>query len=265
VSDLVVSDLVVSEGENDIELVAAEVAHEEQPDVVVVHAVDWSIGPGQWWAINGGPGSGKTSLFSTAAGLTCPVDGSLRIFGAPYWSLGELDQIALRRRIGFVFEGAGRLFAHMTVLDNLVLPIQYHSNCDTQSAQQQALELLARGGVEQHAHAMPSRLSMALQRRIALLRALTEPIEILFLDSPISGLGPRDARWWLGFLRGLLTDAAERGENMSIVANGYDLRRWFGWADHFGVLEDGRFRTIDESEASALAGAEEETLANRMN
>jgi phospholipid/cholesterol/gamma-HCH transport system ATP-binding protein len=240
----------------------ADVAQEEQPDVVVVRAVDWIIGPGEWWAVGGGPGSGKTSLFSTAAGLTPPVTGAIQIFGRSYWKVGEHEQIALRRRVGFVFDGGGRLFAHMTVLDNIVLPIQYHTNCSAQSAREQAFRLLTRAGLEDHASMMPSRLSTALRRKVALVRTLTAPVEILFLDGPIAGLGPGDARWWLDFLRGLLEQAAERGGSLSIVASGYDLRRWLGWADHFGVLSDGSFRTLDEAEARELVGAEEGTLVN---
>jgi ABC-type transporter Mla maintaining outer membrane lipid asymmetry ATPase subunit MlaF len=176
--------------------------------------------------------------------------------------VGESEQIALRRRIGFVFDAGGRLFAHMNVIENLVLPIQYHTNCDAPAAQQQALELLSQFGLERYAGMMPSRLSTALQRKVALARTLTKPVEILFLDSSITGLGPEDARWWLDLLRGLITHAGPQGRPMSVVASGYDLRRWLGWADHFGVLSDGTFRILDEPEARAVASAEEGALAN---
>jgi ABC-type transporter Mla maintaining outer membrane lipid asymmetry ATPase subunit MlaF len=253
----------MSDFEQGIELMATDAAQEEQPDVVVVRNVDWRISAGEWWAIDGGPGSGKTSLLATAAGLTAPIAGTIRIFGEPYWKVGESEQVALRRRIGFVFDGGGRLFAHMTVLENLMLPIQYHTNCDSASARERALELLARIGVEEHANTTPARISLAQQKKVALARTLTAPIEVLFLDSPIVGLGPEDARWWLDFLRELLAGAAARGESMSVVATGYDLGRWLGWADHFGVLSGGSFRSLDAAQADAHVGEEMGALASR--
>ena len=209
----------------------------------------------------GSPGSGKTSLFSTAAGLTPPVSGALRLFGQRYWAASEAEQVALRRRIGFVFDGGGRLFAHMDVLDNLVLPIQYHTDCRAEEARKRALEMLTTLGLERLADRPPSRLSAADQRKIALARTLTAPVEVLFLDAPIAGLGPRDARWWLDLLRGLLERSEERGEDLSVVVSGYDVHRWLGWADRFGLVGDGIFRPVTEDEARAQAGVDEESLA----
>jgi ABC-type transporter Mla maintaining outer membrane lipid asymmetry ATPase subunit MlaF len=241
---------------SNIELAGVEVAHEEGPHSAVVRGVDWIVRPGERWAVCGGPGGGKTSLLCTGAGLTAPVAGTLRAFGRDYWGADESDRLALGRRIGMVFDGGGRLFAHMSIFENLALPLQYHRECDREEAREQALQLLALVDLEAWADAAPSRLTTALQRRAALARTLTEPVEVLFLDAPLVGLGPEERRWWLLLLRDLSEQGDEAGGPMSIVTSGYEFSSWLGWADRFAVLGDGSFRTLDEAEARAVAGAE---------
>ena len=236
-----------------IELKGVRVARDELPDSVAVDAVDWVIRPGEWWVVCGAPDSGKTSLLTTGAALNAPLSGTVRVFGSNYWNVAEPEQIALRRRIGFVFEGGGRLFSHMSVLENLVLSLQYHTNCDRVAAEERALELLARVELRAHAALAPARLSAALQRRVALARTLTEPVEVLFIDAPFAGLGTEDVRWWLRLLRGLAEHNEAPGERMSIVTSDYEFEAWLGWANRFGVLRDGSFQTIDLPEARAAA------------
>lgn len=241
-------------GSPNIELTEAEVAHEDRPSSAVLHSVCWAIQPGEWWAVGGRPGSGKTSLLCTGAGLTAPVAGKLWAFGQDYWQSREAERLALGRRIGFVFDEGGRLFAHMTLLENLVLPLQYHTECDQAAARERALELLAWVELEAWADMAPARLTTALRRRAALARTLTQPVEVLFLDALLVGLAPEDAQWWLV----LLHDLAKRGEThggpMSIVTSGFGLSAWVDWANRFAVLRDGTFQTLAEPEARAMAG-----------
>ncbi len=234
-----------------IELAGVEVAHEARPGSAVVHGVDWAIRPGERWAVCGGPTSGKTSVLCTAAGLDAPVGGSFRTFGRDYWRVGEAERLALSRRIGFVFDGGGRLFAHMSILENVALPLAYHHGYERAEARERALELLARLGVEDWADAAPARLTTALQRRVALARTLTEPVEALFLDAPLDGLSPGDAGWWLQILRDLSEGAGAGARLVSVVVSGYDPGPWLGWASRFGALDDQAFRVLDESEVGA--------------
>jgi ABC-type transporter Mla maintaining outer membrane lipid asymmetry ATPase subunit MlaF len=230
------------------------VAHEDQPDSAVLHSVRWTIGPGEWWAVCGAPGSGKTSLLCTGAGLTAPVAGTLWAFGRDYWQSRVVDRLALGRRIGFVFDEGGRLFAHMSIIENLVLPLQYHTECDQIEARERALELLAWVGLEAWADMAPARLTTALRRRAALARTLTQPVEVLFLDALLVGLAPEDAQWWLVLLHGLLKRDKAHGGPVSIITSDFDLSPWLDWADRFAVLHDGAFRPLAEPEARAMTG-----------
>ena len=244
----------MSESPN-IELARVEVPCEEEPQTAVVHGVDWVVRPGERWAVCGGPGSGKTSLLCTGAGLNAPVAGTLRAFGRDYWGATASDRLALSRRVGMVFDGGGRLFTHMSVVENLVLPLQYHRECDREAARERALQLLALVGLEAWADAAPARLTTVTQRRVALARALTEPVELLFLDAPLVGLGPEERHWWLLFLRDLSEREDVTEGRMSIVTSGYEFSSWFGWADRFAVLGNGFFRTLEEAEARTVAAA----------
>jgi len=116
-------------GNNLIELSNVDVTH-QTGHAVVVRAVSWQIAPGDFWVIGGAPGSGKSSLLATAAGLQAPAGGTLRILGRALAESTEAEQIAWRRSIGFVFANGGRLLHHLTVAENVALPLEYHLEQD---------------------------------------------------------------------------------------------------------------------------------------
>lgn len=234
-----------------IELIDVDVAHEDDPHTVLVRDVNWRIGPGEWWVVCGAPGSGKSSLLSTAAGLSPAVGGSLRIFGHELQNASEREQVAWRRHIGFVFGDGGRLFGNLSVLENVLLPLQYHGDFDPPEALGRAHELLALTGLQDHAHQPPSRLGSSLQQRVALARALAVPIRVLFVDNPLAGLAPSAARWWLEFLDDLRARQLARQEQLSLVAGSYEFAGWLDRADHFAVIQERRFHPLDDAEAAA--------------
>jgi ABC-type transporter Mla maintaining outer membrane lipid asymmetry ATPase subunit MlaF len=226
-------------GPPQIELIDVSVRSDDDPEQAIVKDVRWSICEGERWALCGGPASGKSSLLATAAGLNVPASGVVRIFGQDLADASDADQVAWRQGIGFVFENEGRLLRRLSVAENLALPLRYHGNLHADEARERVMELLALAGLESLASAMPGRLSAATQRRVALLRALAAPIRVLFLDDPLRGLAPSDVSWWLRFLR---ERHAASTPPLAIVVSSYDFGPWRDDADHFAVVEDGRFR-----------------------
>jgi len=111
--------------------------------------------------------------------------------------------------------------------------------------------LLDRAELSALAPVMPSRLSVRLQQRASLARALAVPTEILFLDNPLTGLGPREARWWTDYLRELRRD----DKALTIVATCDDYRPWLDVATQFAVIEAGKFRVLGGRE-QVLASTE---------
>lgn len=237
-------------GPHDIELTGVDVAHEEDPETVLVRDVHWRIAPGEWWVVCGRPGSGKTSLLSTAAGLSPAVGGAVRIFGRDLDEASEQEQLAWRRDIGFVFEGGGRLFARLSVLENVMLPLQYHGDLDPEEARQRAEALLARTGLSAYADLPPSRLGAAVRQRVGLARSLWDPLRVLFVENPLAGLAPSAARWWVDFLGAARDRHAEPPGSLALVVSAYDFAGWLGRADHFAVIEDRRFHVLSGAEAA---------------
>jgi ABC-type transporter Mla maintaining outer membrane lipid asymmetry ATPase subunit MlaF len=220
--------------------------YEDPSDVVVVRDVDWRIGAGEFWVVGGRASSGKSSLLFTAAGLSRPAGGTLRIFDDEYEGANEKEQVAWRQRIGFVFGQSGRLFGHLTVARNIALPLQYREGGEEQEIVARVDELLTQTGLREYASLMPSRLGLGLQQRVALARALASPIEVLFLDNPLTTLSLRESRWWLDFLRELHKNRRADGKPLAIVASADDFRGWLGVAGQFAVVEGGQFRAIGE-------------------
>ena len=227
-----------------IELQRVDVAHEDAPHQVVLHGVTWTIAEGDWWVVCGGPASGKTALLTVAAGLAPASGGELRILGADPRRASESEQMALRRRIGFVFEGGGRLLGRLSVAENLALPLSYHGELEADAVRERVEALLARAELEAVAGLSPGRLSLALQQRVALLRAVAAPVRVLFLDDPLRGLAPSHVHWWLSFLSDLRDERLAAGEPLALVASAYEFAPWRDHADRWATLEDGRLQVL---------------------
>jgi phospholipid/cholesterol/gamma-HCH transport system ATP-binding protein len=235
-----------------IELAGVVVTHHEgAPEEVLIRDVNWRIGSGDFWVVGGRRSCGKSSLLLAAAGMNRPADGTLRMFGQDLSGATEKDQLEWRRRIGFVFELSGRLFSHLTVAQNIALPLQYHHALNEAEVIARVNEMLALTELQPFAQHMPSRLSLEAQQRVGLARALAAPVEVLFLDSPLTTLAWREMRWWLDFLRRLRETRRVNGKPLTVVASADDFRGWLDVATHFAIVEGGRFRALGGQEQVA--------------
>jgi phospholipid/cholesterol/gamma-HCH transport system ATP-binding protein len=241
-----------------IELAGVAVTHYEgAADEVLVRDVNWRIGFGDFWVAGGRRSCGKSSLLLAAAGMNRPADGTLRMFGQDLSGASEKDQMEWRRRIGFVFELSGRLFSRLTVAQNIALPLQYHHALNEAEVIARVNDLLALTELQPFAQYTPSRLSLEAQQRVGLARALAAPVDVLFLDSPLTTLAWRETRWWLDFLRRLRETRRVNGKPLTLVASADDFRGWFDVATHFAIVEGGRFRTLGGQQQVAAAAEPE--------
>jgi ABC-type transporter Mla maintaining outer membrane lipid asymmetry ATPase subunit MlaF len=210
----------------------------------MVEDVNWTVAPGEFWVIAGQQHSGKSDFLKMTAGLMAPVNGSYKLFGNETRTFGEAE-LAERLRVGFVFEG-GQLFNHLTLGENVALPLQYHHNLSAGAAAREAQALLDLMELSPLADVTSGNLAANWRQRAALARALILKPEVLLLDNPFSGLGARHLQWWLWFLDRLWRGHEEwsAGRLMTMVATTDDLSRLAGLQNagrKFALLRDKKF------------------------
>ena len=213
--------------------------------VIVAKDVNWRVERGDFWAVAGLHGAGKSDLIMLAGGVMAPAGGSYNFLGEDMPIFSE-ERLAHRLKLGLVFDG-GRLFNQLTVAENIALPLRYHRNLSEDRAASQVATLLELLELTEHARILPGTLGRNLQHRAALARALVLRPELLLLDTPLGGLDQRQQNWWFGFL-GQLSQGHPfyEGRPVTIVVTTANLRNWRGQARQFALLNDGRFTTLGD-------------------
>lgn len=160
----------------------------ERGPVVAVRGVDLEVRRGEFVAIVGRSGSGKSSLMAMIGGLSRPGAGTVRVDGTDIWSLADDDLADFRgRRIGFVFQFPS-LLPTLRIIDNVALPALLGRRAVASAAYWRAADLLGRLGLAEQTDAYPSELSSGQQRRAAIARALINEPSLLLADEATSDL-----------------------------------------------------------------------------
>ncbi len=160
---------------------------------VVLDGVDLRIAPGEAVAVVGPSGSGKSTLLNLIGAMEPPDAGRLRVAGEELSGLGETGRTHFRRRrLGFIFQQLN-LVPTLTVLENLLLPLELNRRLDT-AGRRYAAELLERVGLAQRAGSWPEHLSGGERQRVAVARALVHGPQLLLADEPTGSLDGETAR-----------------------------------------------------------------------
>jgi polar amino acid transport system ATP-binding protein len=187
-------------------------------------------------ALIGPSGGGKSTFLRILAGLEVPESGTLEVLGAP---LPLSDLISYRRRTGFLFQSY-QLFPHLSVCENIALPLRLAHQWSPRKADNQALDSLARFGIADQAAKKPSQLSGGQRQRVALARAIAHSPDILFLDEPTSALDPLRTADILD----LIKELAQTGQR--IVLSTHEMGFARRTADHIAYIESGRVAEAGE-------------------
>jgi phospholipid/cholesterol/gamma-HCH transport system ATP-binding protein len=199
----------------------------------VLRGIDLQIPAGKIVAILGASGSGKTTLLQLIGGLVRPSAGRVSVWGHDVQSLPVAELIALRRRMGMMFQKGG-LFGDMTVFENVAFPIREHTRLPETMVHDLVLMKLHAVGLR-GAHAlMPSELSGGMSRRVALARAIALDPELIIYDEPFAGLDPITLNVICDLIRTL---NAALGATSVIVS--YDVQEAMKLAEYLYLLNDG--------------------------
>ena len=246
-----------------IELADVSVGAGGRPDSASLEAITWRISSGDYWVVAGLPGSGKSDLLATLAGLYRPLGGTLRLFGRDVAGSSEDDFMTARLRIGLVFEGGGRLFNQISVAENVALPLRYHRSQLGFGVGERVKAILDATGLSPWAESAAGRINRARRQRLALARALALGPEVLLLDNPLGGEAFQEARWWRDFLARLAAGhELLRGRPVTLVVTCHDLRPWVDQGTHFALLKQKRWLAVGGR--ADLTGGDEPLLHELM-
>jgi putative ABC transport system ATP-binding protein len=166
----------------------------------ILRDITFELSRGEYIAITGESGVGKSTLLNLIAGLDRPDEGSIVLDGIDLTGLDDLKRTLLRRRsIGFVFQ-AFHLLPHLTVQQNVALPLALNGEPAARSAGRVA-EVLAAVGLEASAACLPRELSGGEMQRVALARALAHRPLLLLADEPTGNLDQDTAKQVLALMR----------------------------------------------------------------
>jgi putative ABC transport system ATP-binding protein len=202
-------------------------------EVVAVDHLSLDIAQGEFVAVVGRSGSGKTTLLNLLAGIDRPTSGTIRVAGADLGSLSESGLAAWRgRNVGLVFQFF-QLLPTLTVIENVMLPMDFARQIPAGERPRRARQLLERVGIGNQADKLPATLSGGQQQRAAIARAMANDPPILMADEPTGNLDSITADAVLK----LFADLNAEGQTIVVVTHERDIRAIAG---RQVTLRDGR-------------------------
>lgn len=214
-------------------LVQAEDISKTFGGVRALDSVSFEVRAGEWIAIMGPSGSGKTTLINILGGLDRPTSGRALVDGVNVGVLGERELTRYRaEKVGFVFQNF-YLVPYLSALENVMLAQYFHSVAD----EAEAAEALARVGLRDRLHHLPSQLSGGEQQRVALARALINHPKLILADEPTGNLDEANEQIVLE----LLQELHRSGHTILLVTHSPEIGRM---ADRRIELAHGRLMHI---------------------
>jgi putative ABC transport system ATP-binding protein len=214
-------------------------------EVVAVDHLSLEIAQGEFVAVVGRSGSGKTTLLNLLAGIDRPTSGTVYAAGADLGSLSESGLAAWRgRNVGLVFQFF-QLLPTLTVIENVMLPMDFARKIPVGERRDRAQHLLERVGIGDQADKLPATLSGGQQQRAAIARALANDPVLLLADEPTGNLDSVTADAVLG----LFAELNSEGRTIVVVTHERDIRSIAG---RQLTLQDGRV-VVDEDERTGVS------------
>jgi putative ABC transport system ATP-binding protein len=220
-----------------------------------IHAVDElsiQVRAGEFVALVGPSGSGKTTMLAILAALLKPTSGQVFLDGIDLAAMNDSQRVALRRtKIGFTFQ-ANNLVPYLSALENVQLMLRLNNRLDKIN-RLRAQELMARLGLGDRMHNLPSQLSGGQQQRVAIARALIHNPSLVLADEPTASLDTERAYQAVETFANLIHENQRAGIMVT-----HDLRM-VKYVDRVFQMRDGKLNKIYEGsdEIQALARGEQ--------
>ena len=220
----------------------------------VLRGLDLRVERGAVLTILGGSGSGKSVLLKHMIGLLRPDRGRVAIEGRDTEAFKESDWISVRKRIGYVFQGAA-LFDSMTVFENIAYPLREHDHGTEEHVARRVVACLEAVGLPGVEAQLPASLSGGMRKRVGVARAIALQPEAILYDEPTTGLDPANSRR----IGQLIRDLQSRLEVTSVVVT-HDPVLCRMVSDEVALLERGRLTAqgaasaLEQGQLSAIRG-----------
>ena len=184
--------------------------------------------------IIGQSGSGKTVLMKNLVGLLDPTSGEVLYDGRNFVAMDKKEKIMLRREMGMIFQSAA-LFDSLTVLENVMFPLDMFSNMNLKERIQRARTCLDRVNLQDAEHKFPGEISGGMQKRVAIARAIALNPKYLFCDEPNSGLDPKTS-----LVIDELLHSITHEFNITTIINTHDMNSVMGIGENINFIYQGR-------------------------
>lgn len=196
----------------------AKTYHTEAGELPVLHGIDLDIQQGEFIAIMGASGSGKSTFMNILGCLDSASTGEYHLAGQLVASLDKNALAQLRNRvIGFVFQGFN-LLSRTTLADNVALPLVY-AQVGRAERRQRAEQLLAKVGLANFAHHRPNQISGGQQQRVAIARALVNNPTLILADEPTGNLDSKTS----SEVMSLFCQLNDEGITVILVTHEHDI------------------------------------------
>lgn len=195
--------------------------------------IDLDVEQGEYLGIIGKSGAGKTTLINMVSGVDRPTSGEVWVNGMPLHNLPD-EKLAQWRglNIGIIYQSF-HLMPSLSLLDNVVLPMDFCGLFHPQTSIEKAKKLLSKVGLEEHIHKLPSGISGGQQQRVAIARALANDPPLLVADEPTGRLDTATAQ----IIFQIFDDLVQQGKTILMVTHDPGVRKRFS---RVLTLEDGR-------------------------